>query len=327
MGSKAKHVEWKVNSDNLELIPCEICESSDHKILTKESGLNIVKCRQCGLVFVNPRPNTEELQNFYSQYFSKDENMEEIENTAKIWQRAMSKMFANDLERINTYFPNLNPSDLKALDVGCGFGFFTKILKENGWQATGCDLSESALKYGREKLHLDLTLGDLQEIPYAKESFDVITAWFLLEHVQHPVKILGRAYELLKPGGIIAVRVPNFGFFKLFILLKKINWFPFVKTFVRAMRKETSEEHTLFHAVGAPEHLYGHTSRSLKKMYEKAGFVNITTYSDSMVTRGNFFNHVMDFLFSNGTKFIRGLTGGLCDPSIVISTYGRKPEK
>jgi len=96
------------------------------------------------------------------------------------------------------------------LDVGCGRGFTLRFLAEAGYRATGVELSPSAAAHARDALGLDIRTGDFLSQPFAPDQFEVVIFWHSLEHIADPLAALDRAKEILKPGGLLVVAVPNF---------------------------------------------------------------------------------------------------------------------
>ncbi|MCI0399528.1 MAG: class I SAM-dependent methyltransferase [Chloroflexi bacterium] len=96
------------------------------------------------------------------------------------------------------------------LDVGCGWGYFTRYLLDHGWQVTALDPSPHRLPAGELPPNLAIfnTTFDRAELP--EGTFDAVTFWHVLEHLPDPIQALARARRLLKPGGIVVVGLPDF---------------------------------------------------------------------------------------------------------------------
>ncbi len=105
-------------------------------------------------------------------------------------------------------------SNGKLLDVGSGVGYFVKEALENGFEAEGIEFSSDAAKIGQQHFHLNIHFGDLFTVDFPKNSFDIITLWQVLEHMQNPQKVLRKVHYLLKTEGLLAIAVPNFSSFQ-----------------------------------------------------------------------------------------------------------------
>lgn len=96
----------------------------------------------------------------------------------------------------------------KLADVGIGTGLFLKIAREHGWDVFGIDISNYAL--GRVKKNgIKLFQGQLENVSFKDNFFDVVNMRHSIEHMKNPNKVLAKAYKILKPGGIICIATPN----------------------------------------------------------------------------------------------------------------------
>ncbi len=96
----------------------------------------------------------------------------------------------------------------RALDVGCGLGFFVRALRDLGWRAWGMDISAPELRHAT-RVTPHLLLGDSHTLPFASHTFDALFFWHVLEHLENPRKALREAHRILQPGGIVLIEVPN----------------------------------------------------------------------------------------------------------------------
>jgi SAM-dependent methyltransferase len=96
------------------------------------------------------------------------------------------------------------------LDVGCGSGSFLGVAQELGWRCAGIEIDAAAAEKAR-RFTPDVFVGDALAAPFAAGSFDVVTAFHVIEHVTDPVAVLARMLEWTAPGGRVIVEVPNAG--------------------------------------------------------------------------------------------------------------------
>ena len=153
----------------------------------------IVQCNNCGHIYSNPRWQGSELLQAY----------EAVEDETYVLEKAgREKTFAKHLESIEKITGPGAGRDL--LDVGAYVGIFVEVACNHGWQAVGVEPSEwaagVAVANGIPVIHGTLEAPDL-----ADRRFDVITLWDVIEHVDDPSGELARCYELLKPGGMLAI--------------------------------------------------------------------------------------------------------------------------
>jgi SAM-dependent methyltransferase len=103
----------------------------------------------------------------------------------------------------------------KALDVGCGDGLFLAELDRRaglstrGWELHGVDYSRSIIEQGEHRGYA-LRQGNVEEgLPYDDETFDIVTAGEVIEHVYDPDRLAAEARRVLRPGGRLLVTTPN----------------------------------------------------------------------------------------------------------------------
>lgn len=113
------------------------------------------------------------------------------------------------------------------LDVGCGGGFLTNYLAKKGHQVFGIDLSEKSLEIAKtsdttESIHY--ALASAYELPFPDESFDVVSAMDLLEHVEKPELVIKEASRVLKKGGLFFFHTFNRNWTSYFIVIKGVEW-------------------------------------------------------------------------------------------------------
>lgn len=214
---------------------CILCGSKGKIFYQRtNNGDCILKCLQCGMLFVNPQPTQEQLEEFYRDFDSgyqlkyKDQV---IKRSKKIFD-LVQKFRRNG----------------RLLDVGCGYGFFLDIARKNGWQATGLELSPAAADFAKRNLGLQVFIGELAKINLEENYFDLISMQHVLEHLPDPVKILNILKTKLKDGGILLLIVPNAS--SLMARWAKINW-------LCLMEKS---------------HLFHYNQATLKKLLEISGF-------------------------------------------------------
>mgnify|MGYP001573505615 CR=1 FL=1 len=113
--------------------------------------------------------------------------------------------FKERLQRISELKPHG-----RLLDIGCSTGEFLELVSRTGRYAIeGAEISQEAARKASERLKVDVFCGTLEELPSSPCSYDVITAWEIIEHIPDPVAFLRRVHYLLKPHGICCLSTPN----------------------------------------------------------------------------------------------------------------------
>lgn len=153
----------------------------------------IVQCRYCGHVYANPRWQSDDLLDAYQA----------VEDEAYVHERQGRELtFARHLSALEEVAGL--PAGRSLLDVGAYIGVFVEVARASGWDACGVEPSEWAVRAARRR-GLPIIQGTQASPELDGRYFDVITMWDVIEHVDDPAAELARAYELLKPGGWLAV--------------------------------------------------------------------------------------------------------------------------
>lgn len=218
----------------------------------KDEGLanykfSLVKCKSCGLIYINPRLSAKDLSQLYGDdYFSNysDTNL----NAHKMRQKTFRSEII-ELERL-VKKAGINK---KILDVGCSGGFFLAGL-DDSWDKYGVEINPYAVQYAREYFHLNVEEGKLSEINFPDGNFDVIKMRGVIEHLPDPAGELRESYKLLRRGGIIGINTMN------------------MDSICARIYKEK------FRLVSPTQHIYYFSTKTLVHMLEKTGF-NITKIS------------------------------------------------
>jgi len=105
----------------------------------------------------------------------------------------------------------LDTAHPRILDVGCGTGANLEMLARFG-EAEGVDVSLDALSFCRERGLNNVRHGDAERLPYPDNSFDLVTAFDVIEHLDNDQMGLGEIFRVLKPGGRALLFVPAFMF-------------------------------------------------------------------------------------------------------------------
>jgi SAM-dependent methyltransferase len=172
--------------------------------------LAVVRCPDCGLVFVSPRLAPSALQRLYDQpsYFE-DGGVYGCDprdgagrwNAAIALQRAWTE---GRLRLLRAAVPP--PADL--LEIGSGYGLFLGEARDRGYRVRGVELSRTGAGYARDTLGLDVFCGQLIAAPDSPPA-EVICFWDTLEHVPDPLEFLVEVRRRLAPGGTVALSVPS----------------------------------------------------------------------------------------------------------------------
>jgi len=195
----------------MEQVACNLCGLDDgallftgrDRLLCGTETFQWVRCRRCGLIYLNPRPSLAEMSRYYPADYEPWRRARPVRQDRAGGGLGYRLAIA---KKCRIACRGLGPGRL--LDVGCGGGDFLLGMRERGWQVHGLDISPEAVALARQN-GLDVFLGQLSEAPYQERSFDLVTMWDVLEHLHDPAAYLAQVTRLLKPGGRFVVTLPN----------------------------------------------------------------------------------------------------------------------
>jgi len=191
---------------------CLVCESDDAAFilrckdhLTGGGNFDIYSCKNCGFTFTADPPGEADIENYYDtgDYISHSDTKKGFTNRLFHFTRNLMLYRKRNIIRRAT---GLKTGTV--LDIGCGTGYFAAFMKKGEWRVTGMEKDEGARNFAIEKFGLNVKreseIGGFQ-----KEMFDCITLWHVFEHFHDPVKYLHDIHQILKPGGVCIIAMPN----------------------------------------------------------------------------------------------------------------------
>lgn len=178
---------------------CKICGSLSIG-RAFENDERILKCSECGVAFPSPDLAGGETGNYYSEAAHYNES------TVRDYQiRAFSEGAKKRLKYIRKHIKPYDGKNL--LDVGAHAGFFVKEAGISGFNAVGVEPNKHLAEYAKERgiILINSYFEDFKP----NKTFNVITIFHVLDHINNPVDILQKAKEILSPHGYIVIEVPN----------------------------------------------------------------------------------------------------------------------
>ena len=302
----------------MEHVACDLCGSDDFKIRfpnTLQDGAvgdlsafqctssgygrhhTIVQCLKCGLVYANPRFDNGEMLARY--------------------QAVEDPLYVEEREgRVLTFERHLRPREemmppgdgRRLLDVGCHVGVFVEIAARHGWDAWGVEPSQWAAAHARQN-GLQVVEGTMATAGLEDASFDVITMWDVIEHVEGPSAEVQEAFQLLKPGGLLVIHTMDLN--SPFARLMGQRW-PWLMEM----------------------HIYYFTRRTLSALVQKAGLEALLIKSQGRYLRLGYLatriaafsrplGHALAWLFDRLRLSQRAIPINLGD---LVTLYARKPK-
>lgn len=184
---------------------CVLCSSATHDPFFEENGYLVVRCTGCRLLFSTTQPEESELAAMYDR-----EQCLSAAGTVICDDRAYSTEASHRLDA-EMKFSCLAPfvcAPGRLLDIGCGIGHLVEVAREVGFDAEGTELSRSRVEHARDR-GLTVHHGDLIELSFPAEAWDVVTAVNLLSHLRDPIALIREMSRILRPGGTLFVVTGN----------------------------------------------------------------------------------------------------------------------
>ena len=303
-------MNYSKNDELFEYVNCNLCNSDSTERVMSIDGYNIVKCKECGLVYVNPRLKEKNLHAIYKKGYFKNSAFNVVKSTFYGYGKYLEEeeyikaTFNERLKIINKY-----SKKGRLLDIGCALGFFLEIARDDGWDVQGLEIIDYAYKYAINKLNLPVMNKTLEEAKFKSNSFDVVTLFDVIEHLPNPNSTIKEARRILKQNGLIAITTPNIGSIPAKLLGR--NWEE-----VKRVR----------------EHIYYFSESTLKRILESNNFKILKTESagrffsvKSAIERGKLVNKTIFTLLEKFSNILN-LNGKriYVDPHYKITMYAKK---
>ncbi|HKG94755.1 MAG TPA: methyltransferase domain-containing protein [Gemmatimonadaceae bacterium] len=174
---------------------------ADRVAFSQRPPLRVVQCTECGLVYRNPRERAFELRDIYAGEAPDERVLGALFETQRGAYAAQARRLTE----------SAGGKLGRGLEVGSYVGGFLTAAAELGWRFEGVDLNPTANAFARAR-GLRVTDGDLDSYDGAP-GFDAVAIWNCFDQLAEPRAAARRARELLRDGGLLAVRVPNGAFY------------------------------------------------------------------------------------------------------------------
>jgi len=307
-----------------EWVKCNLCGSDNTVAIFEERGFNIVKCKICGLVYVNPRLKDEDRLSIYQDVTKAEAQWHkrlQIITGKRVVPPArlpdsdlvdeLNKYYQITLDRIEHITHKKNG---RILDIGCGPGLWIYYAKLHGWDAYGFEITKPRESIVKDLIKDNILVGErLEEVGFPKKSFDIVTLWHVLEHIPDPAKCLGSVKELMKDDGLMIVAVPNY------------HWIRF-KAWI--MKHIISEDYYLssphFNKWGyffPEEHLYNFSLKTLEAYFKKYDLKIKKVFIDWPVQKKSYLSECIYIILVLISRLVNFMTRSRINIYINLTLY------
>jgi len=172
-------------------------------------------------------------------------------------------------------FSKLVKTKPRVLDVGCGSGEKSLLFLDKVESFVGLDASVTEVEKAKKK-GIKAVVGDAQELPFPENSFEVVLAFHLIEHLEDPLMFLRESYRVLTPGGYLLLITPN-----------KNRW---TSKITRIIFKNSKYKYPM-----NPDHIFEFNSLDFKKILSRTKFSSFQIISLFLGASMSIFGTAFDF--------------------------------
>jgi SAM-dependent methyltransferase len=189
---------------------CTICASERLAAALRFDGYEIRRCAECTHLFVTDRVAANVLDKAYDQAFF-------VQQDAGAKPEGYGDYLATLERRIRGFrdwYAEITPvvgGPGRSLDFGCAVGAMVRAAQDCGWDAVGYERSDWAARYGNEHLGVRIVTGDGNQDPFEPSTFDLVTMWDVVEHLEQPREVIAMVTRWLRPGGWLALNTVDSG--------------------------------------------------------------------------------------------------------------------
>ena len=231
----------------MQEISCIFCgKPSDHVAIT-ENGYTGRKCQDCNLIFISPRPSSNEIKQLYT-----DDNAVLYADAQFKFDRFKRMAAVSTLEKISDY-----RKDGSLLELGPGGGSFLQEARNRGYESYGIELNPIEARWINENLHIPCENVALSEESFNGMKFDIIYHQDVLSHLYDPIASLNDMNRALKKDGLLIFETGN-------------------------IADVDESYYKYFSQFSYPDHLFFFGEHSLNQLLEQAGFKPICIIRESI---------------------------------------------
>ncbi len=231
--------------ENLNNPTCCVCQKPLKNLTSRRKASNLYRCEKCktiNQIYFDDLGENYDKSYFMSEYKNQYGRSYEEDATTL---RLLAKSRLDIIKKIKPHG--------RILELGSAMGFFVSEAVNYGYEAQGIEISAYASSYAKSKLEVDVRCASVEDFDYIEDEYDIICAWYVLEHLPSLNTLLDKLYLSLKKGGILAFSMPNsYGI--------------------------TGQKKKDYYAGIVPlDHCFEFSPKSINRLLKKKGFKNVQT--------------------------------------------------
>jgi len=272
------------------LTNCAACGSWEFAIHLQGRGYAVAQCNECGLRYVNPQPESEELRDFYDAFDGESE-----------WRGEGEEAFDRRIRDVVLRFR----SQGSVLDVGSSRGNFLLAMRGAGFTVQGVEPSAKNSQFARERNRIPTSTATVESFlaAYHGPPFDVVTLLNVLEHLRNPRRVLRGLRGLLVRHGLLLAVVPDARLHEMIGRARRSLGFadPF---WMNSPKRPIV-------GYDPPNHLFSFEPRTLRLLVESCGFGTLALHNAPVLIR--------EECWKNGAKRVCHA----CSQLLYLISFGR----
>ncbi len=256
-----------------------------------EEKFELFSCSECGFIFTQNAPDESRI----GVYYETPDYISHSDTTKGLMNRVYHGVREYMLQRKSSLVVSESgKSKGSILDIGTGTGYFSNVMKRIGWDVKAIEKNSKAREFAKKNFNLDID-DENSLSSYSHKSFDAVTLWHVMEHLQNLNATWDILCNILKDDGVLIVAVPN------------------PDSYDASYYKEW------WAAYDVPRHLWHFSPKTMKMIGEKHGFILKKSYP--MWFDAFYVSMLTEKYKKNPLYFLKGLWVGFC---AMISTMGCK---